>query len=104
MTHAFQIYLGDTIRTARQDRGLTLRDLSARAMVSLGYLSDIERADKTAHPDIIQSICDALDIRYTDLLRAVADSMDLWAQDVVHWQDETTATVPRIRAGSAARP
>ena len=35
--------LGDVLRDARRSQGRTLRDISAKASVSLGYLSEIER-------------------------------------------------------------
>ncbi len=35
--------LGDVLRDARRAQGRTLRDISAKASVSLGYLSEIER-------------------------------------------------------------
>ena len=33
--------LGDVLRDARRSQGRTLRDISAKASVSLGYLSEI---------------------------------------------------------------
>ena len=39
----FRRLLGDVLRERRVQRGLTLREVSAQARGSLGYLSEIER-------------------------------------------------------------
>ena len=38
--------LGDVLRDHRQAQGRTLREVSASAAVSLGYLSEVERGEK----------------------------------------------------------
>lgn len=52
--------------------GRTLRDVSARSAVSLGYLSEIERGEKEASSELVASICYALDMPVSEMLRAVA--------------------------------
>ena len=42
--------LGDVLREQRQDAGRTLREVSASASVSLGYLSEVERGEKEPSP------------------------------------------------------
>ena len=37
--------LGDVLREERQTQGRTLREVSAAASVSLGYLSEVERGE-----------------------------------------------------------
>lgn len=69
--------LGDALRRTRQSRQLTLRDVSATARVSLGYLSEVERGQKEASSELLASICTALDVRMQDVLREVCDAMDL---------------------------
>lgn len=54
--------LGDVLRDARRSQGHTLRDISAKASVSLGYLSEIERGEKEASSELIASICTALEM------------------------------------------
>ena len=100
MAHTFTIYQGDTLRSLRSARGLTLRDVSARAHVSLGYLSEIETARKVATPDVVQDICNVLEVSYTDMLRTVADSMDMHMLD---WAHEPTTVDYRLPAGSGVR-
>lgn len=64
--------LGKTLRSIRTTQNLTLREVSASVMVSLSYLSEIERSHKEVSSDILESICQGLDIRLPDLLIEVA--------------------------------
>lgn len=65
--------LGDVLRGARQKQGRTLRDVSSAAKVSLGYLSEVERGQKEASSELLASICDALDLPMSSVLRSVSD-------------------------------
>lgn len=65
--------LGDVLRQVRQDQGRTLRDVSAAASVSLGYLSEIERGEKEASSEVLAMICDALDVPMSEALALVSD-------------------------------
>lgn len=67
--------LGDVLRGARQAQGKTLREVSAAARVSLGYLSEIERGQKEASSELLGSICGALDVPLSTMLREVSDRM-----------------------------
>ena len=69
--------LGDALRHARLRQQRTLREVSASARVSLGYLSEVERGQKEASSELLSSICDALDVRLADVLREVSDAFDL---------------------------
>jgi transcriptional regulator with XRE-family HTH domain len=69
--------LGDALRHARLRQQRTLREVSAAARVSLGYLSEVERGQKEASSELLSSICDALDVRLADVLREVSDAFDL---------------------------
>ncbi|MDX6258130.1 MAG: hypothetical protein QOJ11_4464 [Frankiales bacterium] len=69
--------LGDALRHSRLRQQRTLREVSAAARVSLGYLSEVERGQKEASSELLSSICDALDVRLADVLREVSDSLDL---------------------------
>jgi transcriptional regulator with XRE-family HTH domain len=72
--------LGDVLRRKRQDEGRTLRQLAAEARISPGYLSEIERGQKEPSSELLAAICDALNIRLSDLLREV--SVDLAAAEL----------------------
>jgi hypothetical protein len=67
--------LGDVLRAARHRQQKTLRDVSERARVSLGYLSEVERGHKEASSELLASICEALEMPLWETLREVADRM-----------------------------
>ncbi len=60
--------LGDVLRRARTKQGRTLREVSDAARVSLGYLSEVERGRKEASSELLNAICDALDVQLSRLL------------------------------------
>lgn len=60
--------IGETLRIRRQQQRRTLRDVSAAANVSLGYLSEVERGQKEASSELLSSICEALDVPLSDVL------------------------------------
>jgi transcriptional regulator with XRE-family HTH domain len=68
----FRRLLGDVLREKRTERGLTLREVSADARVSLGYISEIERGQKEASSELLASLCGALDVPLSDVLRDVS--------------------------------
>ena len=65
--------IGDALRTNRRRQGRTLRDVSNGARVSLGYLSEVERGQKEASSELLVSICGALEMPVSLLLRDVSD-------------------------------
>jgi transcriptional regulator with XRE-family HTH domain len=65
--------IGDVLRDARQRQRRTLREVSSAARVSLGYLSEVERGQKEASSELLSSICDALDVPMSLVLREVSD-------------------------------
>ncbi|MFD1656851.1 helix-turn-helix domain-containing protein [Streptomyces caeni] len=69
--------LGDVLRRQRQRQGRTLREVSSTARVSLGYLSEVERGQKEASSELLSAICDALDVRMSELMREVSDELAL---------------------------
>ena len=73
----FRRMLGDVLRTHRMRRGLTLREVSAEARVSLGYISEIERGQKEASSELLASLCQAMDLPLSDVLRDVADAVSI---------------------------
>lgn len=103
MTTRYSIYLGDTLRRLRQDARLSLRDVSARAFVSLGYLSEVETSRKNPAPEVLERLCGVYGITHSALLRRVADTMDLFAEDVLHWADENSMSADRLPARPLAR-
>lgn len=73
----FRSSLGDVLRRQRMQRGMTLREVSAGAMVSLGYISEIERGQKEASSELLASLCSALDLTLSSVLREVSYAVAL---------------------------
>src|SRR5919202_6367293 len=69
--------LGDVLRQLRLRQGRTLREVSAAARVSLGYLSEVERGQKEASSELLASICRALGVPLSHVLRDVSDQLAL---------------------------
>lgn len=87
--------LGDVLRDERQEQGRTLREVSAVARVSLGYLSEIERGEKEASSELLSSVCSALGIPLSTALSQVSQR--------VAAAEAVTAPVP-LPIHSPARP
>ena len=68
----FRRLLGDVLRERRMERGMTLREVSKQARVSLGYISEIERGQKEASSELLASLCGALEAPLSDVLREVS--------------------------------
>jgi transcriptional regulator with XRE-family HTH domain len=68
--------LGESLRELRTSSNLTLREVSGKARVSLGYLSEIERGQKEASSELLNAICGALDVPLSNVLRQVSDKID----------------------------
>ncbi len=71
----FRRLLGDVLRERRVQLGLTLREVSADARVSLGYISEVERGQKEASSELLSSLCGALDLPLSHVLRDVSDAV-----------------------------
>jgi transcriptional regulator with XRE-family HTH domain len=69
--------LGDVLRRLRLRQGRTLREVSAAARVSLGYLSEVERGQKEASSELLAAICSALGVPLSRVLGEVSDGFAL---------------------------
>ena len=67
--------IGEVLRDIRQRQGRTLREVSHSARVSLGCLSEVERGQKEASSELLASICVALEIPLSQMLREVSDRL-----------------------------
>jgi len=67
--------LGDVLRRQRLRQGRTLRQVSADARVSLGYISEVERGQKEASSELLAAICAALDVPLSVVLREVSEEL-----------------------------
>jgi transcriptional regulator with XRE-family HTH domain len=73
----FRRLLGEVLRSQRMRQGRTLRELSAAARVSLGYISEIERGQKEASSELLGALCAALDVPLSEVLSEVSDAVAL---------------------------
>ncbi|MDR0626174.1 MAG: helix-turn-helix domain-containing protein [Bifidobacteriaceae bacterium] len=78
--------LGSVLRSNRLRQRRTLRDVSAAAKVSLGYLSEVERGQKEASSELLASICQALDTPLWVTLREVSNRL---AAHEANWVPDT---------------
>ena len=93
--------LGDELRRQRLRQGRTLREVSAGARVSLGYLSEVERGQKEASSELLAAICTALEIPLSVLLRDVADRVSTMEPIEIR---EVTAAVAAVGTPVAVAP
>ena len=63
--------VGQALRRARTEQSRTLRDVARDARVSLGYLSEVERGQKEASSELLNSICEALGLTLGSLMTEV---------------------------------
>ena len=95
----FRRLLGDVLRDRRIERGMTLREVSAEARVSLGYISEIERGQKEASSELLASLCSALEVPLSDVLRDVSDAVAVEEAAVLAVAATPITVTARTRAG-----
>jgi transcriptional regulator with XRE-family HTH domain len=98
--------LGDVLRRLRLRQGRTLREVSASARVSLGYLSEVERGQKEASSELLAAICGALNTPLSQVFREVSDNFalaELQSEPVLGGLREPGLRVP-AEAGVGLRP
>ena len=98
--------LGEALRTTRLRQERTLREVSSAAQVSLGYLSEVERGQKEASSELLASICRALGVRLSDVLRDVSESLSALEPEPapVRVPDTLPAGVPPLEPVGADAP
>lgn len=84
--------MGETLRTLRLEAGMTLREVSVSSMVSLGYLSEIERGCKEASSEVLYAIARALGASLSGVLSMVSERV----------AEQETAMAPPRRIALAA--
>ena len=89
--------IGEALRTTRLRQDRTLREVSAAARVSLGYLSEVERGQKEASSELLASICRALGVRLSDVLREVSESLSVLEPEPLPVAVEGALAQPRSR-------
>ena len=82
----------ESLRELRTSENLTLREVSGRARVSLGYLSEIERGQKEASSELLAAICGALDLPLSLVLDDVSHRLAAY---------ESVALLPLVPVAAA---
>jgi transcriptional regulator with XRE-family HTH domain len=74
---AMRQFVGEVLRARRLAAGFTLRDVSAKARVSPGYISEIERGQKEPSSELLAALTTALDVPLSVLLRDVSALLEI---------------------------
>jgi transcriptional regulator with XRE-family HTH domain len=97
----FRRLLGEVLRGQRMRQGRTLRQVSADARVSLGYISEIERGQKEASSELLASICSALDVPLSEILSEVSDAVALEEAALAMQLEDVTLDATSLRSARA---
>ena len=84
-------HIGHSLHGVRISQGRTLREVAKVARVSLGYLSEVERGQKEASSELLNSICAALNISLSTVLAEVATDIKLLESPVLTVVDTNAA-------------
>lgn len=71
----FRQALGAVLRAYRFESGRTLRDIAQKAQLSSGYLSELERGHKEMSSEVLESLCDALNVDVSVVLLRVSGEL-----------------------------
>lgn len=93
--------IGEVLRSQRKQQGRTLRDVSAAAQVSLGYISEVERGQKEASSELLAALCTALDVPLSVVLRQVSDLLEVDERAASPVRDISAKTLPVGRVGAS---
>ncbi len=97
--------VGAVIRRERQGRGLTIRELAERAIVSPVYLGEIERGQKYPSALVVERVAAALDLDVPELIDLVVSDLRVEAAvDVARAPAPAPVIDLRMRHGSNERP
>ena len=99
----FRRLLGEVLRSQRMRQGRTLREVSADARVSLGYISEIERGQKEASSELLASLCSALDVPLSEILSEVSDAVALEEAALAMQLEDVNIDTSSIPGGLDAR-
>ena len=100
----FRRLLGEVLRDQRMRQGRTLRQVSADARVSLGYISEIERGQKEASSELLASICAALDVPLSEILSEVSDAVALEEAALAMQLEDVRVDTSSLRGAADAGP
>jgi transcriptional regulator with XRE-family HTH domain len=90
------VEVGAEIRALRKAAGLTLKDVAARADISVGYLSEIERDITQVPIAVLRRLCDVFDVSIGWLLGVSRTGPDHERNVIVREGDRTRLTFPGL--------
>ena len=67
--------IGAVLRDQRVESSMTMRALARRSGVSLGYISEIERGIKEPSSEMLEDLCDSLDMSVGELFAGAAQQL-----------------------------
>lgn len=91
--------IGEELRRHRQEQNKSLKLLSREAAVSYGYISEVERGLKEPSSEILQSMCEALELKMSDLLLEVSQKFAL--EELIQDLELTTSENFEVAASSS---
>ncbi|WP_374999560.1 helix-turn-helix domain-containing protein [Aeromicrobium sp. CTD01-1L150] len=91
--------IGEILRARRLAQGLTLRDVSARARVSLGYISEVERGQKEPSSELLSALATALDVPLSKVLLDVSTLLAI--QEATDLASVSSITPDDVEASAA---
>jgi transcriptional regulator with XRE-family HTH domain len=94
---AMRQLVGEVLRARRISQGLTLRDVSGKARVSLGYISEVERGQKEASSELLAALAGALEVPLSKVLLDVSAMLEIEEASV-----DQIASISSIAAADAA--
>ena len=68
--------IGETLRSIRNERNLTLRQVSEGSHVSVSYLAEIELGEKDPSSRVLESVAAGLDIEVSELLIKISAALE----------------------------
>ncbi|MBC7631128.1 helix-turn-helix transcriptional regulator [Aeromicrobium sp.] len=94
---AMRQLVGEVLRERRVSQGLTLRDVSGKARISLGYISEVERGQKEASSELLAALASALDVPLSKVLLDVSSLLK-----VEEAAESYLASIPSIAPGDVS--
>lgn len=71
--------VGEVLRERRVELGWTLRKLSEKSAVALGYISEVERGHKEASSEILEALAEALGTEVAEVLMDAGARLKVWS-------------------------
>jgi transcriptional regulator with XRE-family HTH domain len=87
-TRKFRDILGEVLKEYRIEKGMTLRDLSEKATVALGYVSELERGHKEASSEILENLAYGLDVPLYQIIIEAGYRLSDWEDTTKIFENE----------------